>query len=70
MAVIRGDTTSSLVSEDNLDPVRSWAASRLANLITVSSMAGDTKWQSEILQFLFIQGYFGVKQKCTINGQV
>ena len=72
MAVIRGDTTSSLIPKDNqnLDSIRTWATSRLANLIIVSSMAGNIEWQSEILRFLFIHGYFNVSRKCTINGKV
>ena len=72
MAIIRGDTTSGLTPtyDHNLNSLRTWATPRLANLITISSMAGNQEWQSDILRFLFIHSYFNVSHKFTVDGKV
>ncbi len=72
MSVIRGDSESSLVPTDDhsLDSFYNWAINRLSGLVTVASMAGNTKWQLEVLRFLFVYGHFEMKKKLTVDGQV
>ena len=72
MDVVRGDTKSGLLSKEtaDLEPVVIWAASHLASLVTIPSMADNQEWQLNILCFLFTYGYFSVNHKITVNNKV
>ena len=76
MGVIRGDTESGLIPKEcanettDLEPVATWAASHLANLVTIPSMTGNQEWQLNILYFLLTYGNFSVNHEITVQNKV
>ena len=72
MDAVRGDTKSGLITKETTDLQHTiiWAASHLASLVTIPSMADNQEWQLNVLCFLFTHGYFSVNHKITVDNKV